>query len=79
TVRKVAFSADGHLIITCDRYGQVRFWQLRGPTSGRLLGVYSAIYEIGAVHWQDANHLVLADTGGPEGRPHFYRLRLEGM
>ncbi len=79
TVRKVAFSPNGHLIITCDRYGQVRFWQLRESVIDRLQGIYSAIFEIGDVYWQDNTHVLLADTGGPHFHPHFYHLKLEGM
>ena len=45
---------------------------------GKLVGLYVAAYEIGAVYWQDANHVVLADLGGPHFRPHFYYLKLEG-
>jgi WD40 repeat protein len=78
SIRNVAFSPDARLIATCDRYGQTRFWRPEGATSPRLLGIYNAIYEIGAIHWQDTNHIVLADKGGPGGHPYFYQLKLEG-
>ena len=75
----VAFSLDSHLAMTCDQHGWVFFWQVNGVDRGRLLGLYVAVYEVGAVYWQDATHLVLADLGGAHFRPHFYYLKLEGM
>jgi WD40 repeat protein len=77
-VKCIAFSPDSRHIITCDVHGRVFFWQGQGPELGRLLGIYDATYEVGAIYWQDAAHVVLADKGGPSGRPHFYRLSLEG-
>jgi WD40 repeat protein len=44
----------------------------------RLLGVYVTSYSVGAVHWQNSTHVLLADKGGSRFRPHFYRLKLEG-
>jgi len=73
------FSPDGRLVITCDTYGQVRLWRAVAPEIGLLVGVYVATYEIGAIYWQNATHVVLADKGGPRFRPHFYRLKLEGI
>jgi hypothetical protein len=45
---------------------------------GSLQGMYIATYKVGAVHWHDVAHLMLADMGGPRGRPYLYRLKLEG-
>ena len=42
------------------------------------LSLFVATYEVGAVYWQDATHVVLADLGGPHFRPHFYYVKLEG-
>ena len=39
-------------------------WQVNGADQGKLLGLYVAAYDVGAVYWQDATHLVLADLGG---------------
>ena len=77
-VSSVAFSHEGSYAITTDGHGWVLFWSSREPNEGNLLSLYVASYNIGAISWQDAQHVVLADTGGPEGRPHFYRLQLEG-
>ena len=77
-VSSVAFSPDGRLAMTFDQHGRVFFWQVNGADQGKLLGLYVAAYEVGAVYWQDATHLVLADLGGPHFRPHFYYLKLEG-
>ena len=76
--RSVAFSPDGHIITTCDSNGRVFFWRARGLAIGQLLGLYVATYEVEAIYWQDATHVVLADTGGPDDYPHIYRLKLEG-
>ena len=75
----MTFSPHGRLILVCDEHGRVLFWQIGGTEMGSLLGVYVAAYEVGAVHWQDTSHVILVDAGGPQGRPHFYRLELEGM
>ncbi len=77
-VNSVAFSPDGRFAITCDQHSRVYFWQVNGMERGKLVGLYVATYEVGAVYWQDAAHVVLADLGGPHFRPHFYYLRLEG-
>jgi hypothetical protein len=53
-------------------------WRAHAPDLGKLLSIYTATYRIGAVYWQDATHLTLADLGGTSGRPHFYQLALEG-
>ena len=80
-VLSVAFSPDGRLFVTCDGNGRVFFWQ--APAAGQqqkcLLGMYVASYRVGAVYWQDATTIVLADTGGLSGRPHIYYLKLHGM
>ena len=78
-VNSISFSPDGGLIATCDDDGYVLLWRAREPERGRLLGVFVAIYEISAVYWHDAYTLILADTGGPSGHPHFYNLKLHGM
>jgi WD40 repeat protein len=78
SVKSVAFSPDGSLAITCDQHGRVIFWKVDRAGVGRLVGLYVATYQVGAVYWQDATHLVLADLGGPHFRPHFYYLKLEG-
>ena len=78
SVDSVAFSPDGKLAITCDSHGRVYFWQVNGMEKGKLVSLYVATYEIGAIHWQDATHVMLADKGGPHFRPHFYYLKLEG-
>src|SRR5438045_911991 len=46
-----------------DEKGRVFFWQVASPHVDRLVGMYIASYPIEAVHWQDARHLLLADTG----------------
>jgi hypothetical protein len=78
-VTNIVFSPNGRLVITCDRHGWVLIWRAGEAEMERLLGMYVATYEIGAIHWQDNSHIVLADLGGPRFRPHFYRLKLEGM
>ena len=77
-VNHVAFSLDGRLTISCSKNGQVYFWQAHQPELAHLLGIFVANYEIRAIHWQDERHVFLADIG-PQGRPHFYWLVLEGM
>jgi hypothetical protein len=32
-----------------------------------------------AIHWQDATHLLLADSGDVSGYPYIYRLSLEDL
>ncbi len=41
--------------------------------------MYVASYPVGAVYWQGATTIVMADTGGADGRPHIYYLKLHGM
>jgi WD40 repeat protein len=77
-VTSVAFSPDARLAITCDEHGWVFFWWVNGAERGKLVGLYVATNEVGAIYWQDATHVVLADKGGPHFRPHFYYLKLEG-
>jgi len=77
-VEGVAFSPDGQVAVTCDTNGWVFFWRVLGLDKERPLGLYVAISRVEAVFWQDATHLLLADTGGARGRPYVYRLSLEG-
>lgn len=74
----VAFSPDGNYAITGDENGLVLWWSSGEANEGKLLGLYVTAYEIGAISWKDVKHVVLADMGGPQGRPHFYQLQLEG-
>jgi WD40 repeat protein len=78
-VYTMAFSPNGRLAITCDTNGRVCLWQVCLPELGRLMGIYVASYAVESIHWEDETHVVLADTGGPAGYPHFYYLTLEGM
>lgn len=73
------FSPDGRLMLTCDEHGWVFLHRLKDTRVGELLGVYVATYNIGAIYWRDTTHLILADTGGPQFRPHFYHLKIEGI
>ena len=75
-VNSVAFSPDGRWILTLDSQGMMFVW--RHTQEAQLRGLYRATYEVGAMFWQDATHLLLADTGGSRRRPHLYRLQLEG-
>ena len=77
-VKSVAFSPDGNYAITGDENGLVLWWSSGEANEGKLLGLYVTAYEIGAISWKDVKHVVLADMGGPQGRPHFYQLQLEG-
>lgn len=79
SVESVAFSPDGQYIVTSDNRGQVLLWRAQGPDRGRLLGMYVAVYEVGATFWHDATHLALVDKGGSTGHPFVYQLRLHGM
>lgn len=76
-VSGVAFAPQGDLALTYDRGGRVFFWQTRGADIGRPLGLYVTTHKVGAVYWQDSAHVVLADEGS-QGRPNFYRLKLDG-
>jgi WD40 repeat protein len=76
-VTNVAFSPDGHMIITCDQHRHLFLWQIDGTGVGKLLGMYVTAYEIGAVQWQSLSSLLLADKGGLQYYPNFYRLKLE--
>ncbi len=74
----LSFSPDGRLLVSSDRTGLVLLWRVQqdGITP---VGIYIVPSQIGAIHWQDARHLILADIGGIAGRPHFHRLALEGF
>jgi WD40 repeat protein len=74
----VSFSPDGRLAIVCNKYGQIFFYRGQEPDMGKLLGIYTAAYEVGAIYWQSANQLVVADKGGPTWQPHFSQVTLEG-
>ena len=52
---------------------------MKEPNIGRIVSMYKAVYEVGAMFWQDETHLILADKGGSGGYPNIYRLRLHGM
>jgi WD40 repeat protein len=78
TVNGISFSPDGRLAAIYTQEGRVYFCRAQEPDLGKPLGIYVAAYEVGAVYWQQNNHLVLADKGGPMGRPHFYQVALEG-
>jgi hypothetical protein len=77
-IDSIAFSPDGRFALGCDIRGWLYIWRTQEPQPGKLLGIYTANYQIRDVYWQDANHLLLADPGGQSGRPHFYQLTLEG-
>ncbi|HVU70444.1 MAG TPA: cytochrome D1 domain-containing protein, partial [Ktedonobacteraceae bacterium] len=78
-VRSMAFAPHGQVVLTCDASGRVFFWRIASSISATPIGLYIAHYEIAAISWSDAHHLLLADAGGPGGRPHVYDLSLEGM
>jgi WD40 repeat protein len=78
-IKTLSFSPDGRLALGCYPNGQVGLWQANGKEIGRLLGVYTATYEVKAVYWQALDYLILADRGGSSGRPNIYRLKLEGI
>jgi len=73
----VAFSPDGRFTATGDVNGWVLFWQT--SDMGKLMGLYVTSFNVGAIYWQDATHVVLADRGGLRGLPYFYHLKLVGM
>lgn len=72
----VSFSPNGKLIITGDSQGRVFFWRRDIATEDNFVGLYVASCEIGASYWISNDEVVLADKGS---RPHFHRLKLEGM
>jgi len=74
SVESVAFSPNGHLIITCTLHGHVFIWQMDGSKLVHPLGLYVAAYRVGAIRWQDAIHVVLAECV----HLHICRLKLEG-
>src|SRR5258707_15796917 len=77
-IKSVAFSPGGNFAIICDEHGRVLLWQTSGEQVADLIGIYMAIYRIEMIYWQDTTFVALVDMGGPEGRPHFYRLQFEG-
>ncbi len=76
-VSSVAFSPDGRLAMTGESDGRILFWRVLGVQRERPLGLYIIPSERVAVYWQDATHLLLAETGA-RGYPSIYRLSLEG-
>ena len=76
----LSFSSDNRLLISTDTLGQVLFWYVDVPQRPVLAGVYRTAHEVKAVHWYDARHVVLVDSGGIKSHPdfHFYHLALEG-
>jgi WD40 repeat protein len=78
-VHMLAFSPDGSIIAACDRHGHMMLLKGDNPKRGNLLGLYIAPHELRAMHWLDSEHVMLVDTGATCDRPHFYRLKLEGM
>ena len=77
-VTSVAFSPDGQLAVTSDSHRWNFFWRMPEPREEHPLGLYITAFQVKAVFWQDATHLLLADTGGTRGQPYIYRLSLEG-
>jgi WD40 repeat protein len=77
-ITSLCFSPDDSLLIAGDRDGWVCIWSINERQSDQLIGIYRSVYGIGAIHWQNARKLTLADVGGPQHRPFFYRLALEG-
>ena len=75
----MSFSPSGGLLITCNRDGQVYFWAPGHLYANHPVGLYMAPYPIEAIHWQNLKHILLADRGGLQLRPHFYNLVLEGV
>jgi WD40 repeat protein len=80
-VTMLSFSPAGRSLLSADQSGQVLFWRVAadGRTTKTPMGMYLATNAIGAVYWQDERHVILADLGGVQNRPHFYHLALEGM
>lgn len=80
-VTMLSFSPAGRLLLSADQSGQVLFWRVAadGGTTKTPMGMYLAANAIAAVFWQDEQHVILADLGGVQNRPHFYHLALEGI
>ena len=64
-----------------SRNGRELFWRAlsAGQQQEQPLGMYVVNYPVGAFYWQDATTIMLADTGGLDGRSHNYCLKLHGM
>jgi WD40 repeat protein/uncharacterized caspase-like protein len=77
-IEQLSFSPDGRLLVSSDRTGQVLLWRVQQDEIAPA-GIYITPSRTGAVHWQDARRLILADIGGTGSRPHFHRLTLEGF
>jgi WD40 repeat protein len=74
----VGFSPDGRIAVTTNADGWILFWEVPGVQRERPLGLYIVNSNMVAVYWQDATHLVLADTFGMREYPSIHRLSLEG-
>lgn len=81
-VTMLSFSPSGSFLLSVDQAGQVMLWRIDiNPQMATVtvpLGIYIASNEIGAVYWQDEQHVILADLGDMHHHPHFYHLTLEG-
>ena len=80
-VTMLSFSPAGRFLLSAEQSGLVLFWRVEvdGRVTKIPLGMYLATNAIAAVYWQDEQHVILADLGGVQNRPHFYHLALEGM
>jgi len=78
TINHMSFSPDGMLFLAADERGQICLWKVHQKGDTHLLGTYSTVNKIGAICWQEAHRVVLADMGNWQGRPYFYQLTLEG-
>ena len=78
SVNNLAFSPDGQFAITCYDQGRAYLFKVGGLDMESLQGMYVTMFELGAIRWYPSTFIVLTDTGGPLGRPYFYRLKLEG-
>jgi len=78
TIQHIAFSPNSDLVISGDIFGKVLLWSLR-QQDDNVLGLYTAAYGIGGIHWRSRDSVILADLGGPYFRPHFYQIKLEGI